>query len=558
VIQAVDFITNSASIGTVNGIPLMAITLAVLATSIRVLALILLSIISGWLLAYGAIKSKIFENIFISLIEIFESVPVITFFPVVLIIFVDRIGGGLGVELAADFLVFTAVVWNIWMGEYQAFKTVPSEMVEVANNYNYGFLDRMGMIYIPFSIPRIAANLFPSVSDGFFYITVSEVFSIGLTTYATFGIGTEISSLLAQSNYYGVLTAFIIMGIIIVIIVLALRSISERAVAKYTVDTDMPIMRRGKPRIRQTARFSAVASLNTLGKLAKYNRERRPQKDPEELFSTTPKKGKGNIIAGLVALAIFLYIIYSAIELILGVSAKEWDYLFSKTPSLLYGLMLDYLRVITITLISLFIALTLGYYFATRKRVEKFGIPVIQTLSAYPVPAYFPFLFLGIYPFVDSIFGSYTEEALVLFLGFLSTFYYVFYGFWMGVKAMPSEYNEIMRNLDLGFFQKMRYVIIPSTFPYLISGITSTVNSAWGGLEIGEYWPHIAGNRTLQVHSGLMKTIDVATSTGNIALAAWGSFLFAIIVAVYSIIFTKKMMDLAKKKYVAEEGIYSV
>ncbi len=103
----------------------------------------------------------------------------------------------------------------------------------------------------------------------------------------------------------------------------------------------------------------------------------------------------------------------------------------------------------------------------------------------------------------------------------------------------------------------MRKVIIPSTFPYMISGISSTINSAWGGLMIGEYWPHIYGTHSLYVHEGLMKTIDVATGTGNIALAAWGSFIFGIIVAIYSVVFTRKMMDLAQKKYVAEEGVYA-
>lgn len=151
------------------------IILAVLATGGRVIGLILLSILSGWLLAYAAIKSKIFENLFISFIEVFESVPVISFFPIVLIIFVDRIGGPLGVEFAADFLVFTAVVWNIWMGQYQAYKTIPSEMVEVTENYNFSLWMKLRNVYIPFSIPRIVANLFPSISDGFFYITVSEV-----------------------------------------------------------------------------------------------------------------------------------------------------------------------------------------------------------------------------------------------------------------------------------------------------------------------------------------------------------------------------------------------
>ena len=78
-----------------------------------------------------------------------------------------------------------------------------------------------------------------------------------------------------------------------------------------------------------------------------------------------------------------------------------------------------------------------------------------------------------------------------------------------------------------------------------------------GGLEIAEYWPGIGSGRTLQVHAGLMKSIDLATKSGNIMLAAWASFLFAIVVAIYSIVFTRKMMELAKKKYVAEEGIYS-
>ena len=78
-----------------------------------------------------------------------------------------------------------------------------------------------------------------------------------------------------------------------------------------------------------------------------------------------------------------------------------------------------------------------------------------------------------------SVFGGFTNELYVLSLGFVSTFYYVFYSFWMGVKAMPSEYWEITKNLKLGYFKKMRKVIIPSTFPYLISGISSTINSAW-------------------------------------------------------------------------------
>ena len=74
---------------------------------------------------------------------------------------------------------------------------------------------------------------------------------------------------------------------------------------------------------------------------------------------------------------------------------------------------------------------------------------------------------------------------------------------------------------------------------------------------IGEYWPAIIGNHSLLISHGLMKSIDVATRAGNISLAAWASFLFGIVVTVYSLLFTRNMMDLARKKYVSEEGIYS-
>ncbi|MCL4307486.1 MAG: ABC transporter permease subunit [Candidatus Thermoplasmatota archaeon] len=539
-------------------IPLLLMFLAVLATAGRVLGLMLASIVVGWFLAYQAVKSKAFENVFIAAIEVFESVPVISFFPIVLALFVLGVGGPIGVELAADFLVFTAVVWNIWMGEYQAFKTVPREMLEVSQNFKFGLLDRLRYIYIPFSVPRISANLFPSVSDGFFYITVSEVFAVGIHTYRTFGVGTLLDSYIARDLWTYVVETFIVLGIVIAIVIIGLREFSKRAVAKYTLDTDMPIVRRGRLNVRESLRFTAMASVNPLNRLAKYNVDRRRRRGTEQdkYYEAPRQKNYGYAWAGIGVLILAL-LLYGAYHIIASVSVAEWGTLFRMTPNLLLGLLYDYARVAIITLVAFVFSIFVGYYFAMNARAESVGVPVIQGFSAYPVPTYFPFVFLAAVPFLNSIFGQYTSEVFVLFLGFISTFYYVFYSFWMGVKAMPSEYLEIMDNLNLGFFQKMRMIIMPSTFPYLISGISSTINSAWGGLMIGEFWPDIAGGRSLEVTHGLMKTIDVATNNGNLAVAAWASLIFGIVVAIYSLAFTRRMMDLARKKYVAEEGIYS-
>lgn len=536
----------------------LILVLAVLATAVRVLGLILLSVVSGWFLAYETITNKKFENIFIASIEVFESVPVIAFFPVVLILFVVGIGGSLGVELAVDFLVFTAVVWNIWMGEYQAFKTVPREMVEVTENFRFTFFERLRYLYIPFSVPRIAANIFPSVADGFFYITVSEVFVIGAHTFQVFGIGLYLNQFVLAGQWNDVATLLVILAVVIVIIVVLMREFSRYAVSKFTIDTDMPIVRRGRLNVRESLRSSAVASVNPLNKLAKYNRVRRvSRRVQQDIYYEEKSEKRYGYIPGIIGILLLTFLVYGIYRIVSGVAFSEWIYLFSITPRLLFDLLLDYARVGVIVAVSFVFSIFVGYYLAVNRKAEAAGIPLIESISAYPVPTYFPFIFLAASPFVFSLFGGLTNEVFVLFLGFMSTFYYVFYSFWMGVKAMPSEYSELMKNLNLTFFQKMKLIIMPSTFPYLISGVSSTINSAWGGLMIGEFWPSIIGDKTLTVSNGLMKVIDVATSTGNMDVAAWGSFLFGIIVAVYSILFTRRMMDLARTKYVAEEGIYA-
>jgi NitT/TauT family transport system permease protein len=529
--------------------------LASLVTLGRVWLVIGVSIFTGWFLGYASIKSRKFENIYISLIEVFESVPVISFFPIVLIFFVYNIGGYLGIELAVDFLVFTAVVWNIWMGIYQAFKTVPNDLLEVSQNYRFGFWGTMMRLYIPFSIPRIAANLIPSFADAFFYITVSEVFSVGTSTYQVFGIGSVLSQLTSEGEYGLALEGIGILGVFVALFTYVLREFAKYSVAKYGLDTEVQIRKRGKISIRYSSRISS--SLSTFTRLSKSLPTPLKLRKPVEIEEEEAKKHKIwnylGVGAGILLLALILY---GAITTILSVSPSEWSYLVSTVPNDLIAIGVDYLRVAVIALISLLFAIFVGYYLATHSFAERMIIPIIQAFSAFPAPAYFPLLFLATYPIVHSLFGPFTNEFYVLFLGFVSTFYYVFYSFWLGVKNMPSQYWEIMKNYNLSFFKKMRYIIIPSAFPYIIAGLSSTVNSAWGGLAIGEYWPSIVQNENLCVKTGLMKDIAVATNNGNIALAAWLSLLFGIIVVIYSILFTRKLMDLARKKYIAEEGIY--
>ena len=538
------------------------IALATLATVGRILALMLLSVFSGWGLAYLAVKSRRFENTYVPLVNVLESIPVIAFLPVVLLVFIAGLGGTLGVEVAVDFLVFDAVAWNVWIGAYQAFKTVPEHLLQVSENYNFGFGRTMWDLYIPHSIPRVTSNLFSSFADAFFYISVSEVFTVGVRTYQTFGIGTLIAVFTQEGDVTGLYYSLASIAIAVIVVTICLTNLSRRSIAKFGVDSTLEISHD----VHLNRRFRALdvfrsrtRSMSRLaGRIAHPARRMgfEGEEGPPTPIIHLMRVAAKSIIACM-GLGVFAYLIYSSLLIAIAVPGAQWETFISSTPFLLFSMGADYLRVLAVTAASFFVAITLGYVLATHHRASLVVSPIIQAIAAFPAPTYFPLIFIATLPFVSAALPYSYSEVYVFILGFLSCFYYVFFDFWIGVQAIPVQFWEVMRNNELGLRTRMRRIILPGTFPYLITGLSSTINSAWAGIAIGEYWPNIFGNHTLEVDHGMMKYISINMANGQIASAAWVSFLFAIVVAIYGIVFTRNLMDLARKKYVVEEGVYA-
>lgn len=542
----------------------LVVPLATLATLGRIFALIGLSIVTGWLLAYASVKSRGFETVYIPLLNVLESIPVIGFLPLVLVVFVLSLPAPLGVELGVDFLVFDAVAWNIWIGTYQAFKTVPEHLIEVSDNYGFGFFKRMKELYVPHSIPRITSNIFSSFADAFFYISVSEVFTAGVATAsvcpggtcATLGIGTLITEYLSTGNFLGVYYSLVSIAVAVVAVTFVLSKLSKWAVAKYGVDTPGAIRRyagRWRGRVPNPWR-SFRAQMRNVSRLAVRPR----QAD----FASEDGRRMRILKYGVYALVALLlaYVIYSSLRIATSVSMSTWYGFLQETPRLLEYVGADYLRVTAIALASLALAVFGGYFFATHHRVGDAILPLIQVFAAFPAPAYFPLVFIFTLPFLEHEFPFFYSEVYIFVLGFLSCFYYVFFDFWIGVQAIPSEFDELTRNHELPFLTRMRRVIFPATVPYLITGLSSTINSAWAGIAIGEFWPNIAPTvapKGLQVPFGMMYYISSNMADGRIAAAAYVSVIFAVIVAVYGVVFTRNLMDLARRKYVVEEGIFA-
>lgn len=547
----------------------LTIPLATLATVGRIFLLIALSIVSGHFLAYVCIKSRTFENVYVPLVNVLESIPVIGFLPLVLVAFVLAIPGQLGVELAVDFLVFDAVVWNVWIGIYQAFKTVPLHLVEVSDNYDFGFFKRMNTLFVPHSIPRVTSNIFSSFADAFFYISVSEVFTAGVATAkicpgsacSTFGIGTLITQYTVAGDYTEVYYCLLSVAVAVIIVTLVLSRLSKWAIAKYGVDTPGVIKRHaGKWRGRiVTSPWQAFRNQTNVFK--GYASRLRPGQGGVRTEADRLRRERvTKYLAISISVVVLAFVAFSLIRVVASVSGGTWSGFLRETPQLLEYVGADYVRVSLIALASLAFAVTVGYLLATHHRAGDAALPVIQILAAFPAPTYFPLIFIATLPVLEHALPFLYTEVYIFVLGFLSCFYYIFFDFWIGVQTIPSEFVEVTRNYRLPFFTKMRRVILPASLPYMITGLSSTINSAWAGIAIGEFWPNIAPSvapNGLQAKFGMMYYISSNMASGNIAAAAYVSLLFAVVVAIYGIAFTRNLMDIARKKYVVEEGIFA-
>ena len=123
-------------------------------------------------LAYGyiAASSRRAEIIMVPLLDILQSIPVLSFLPGVMLAMVAIFPHSqFGVELGSILLIFTGQVWNVAFSFYSSLKTIPRELNEVAIIYRFSRWQRFAELDLPFSTIGLVWNsMIPSPAAGFF------------------------------------------------------------------------------------------------------------------------------------------------------------------------------------------------------------------------------------------------------------------------------------------------------------------------------------------------------------------------------------------------------
>src|ERR1700720_939422 len=117
---------------------------------LRITLSYMLSLAFALVYGYVAAYNPKAERFMIPLLDVLQSIPVLSFLPGVMLAMVALFPSRqLGVEAGAILLIFTGQVWNMAFSFYASLKSIPKEMREAARVYGFSGWQRFVQLELP-------------------------------------------------------------------------------------------------------------------------------------------------------------------------------------------------------------------------------------------------------------------------------------------------------------------------------------------------------------------------------------------------------------------------
>jgi len=511
---------------------------------VRILVAYVLSL--AFALAYGyiAAKSRRAEIILIPLLDILQSIPVLSFLPGVMLAMVAVFPSRqLGVELGSIILIFTGQVWNIAFSFYSSLKTVPRDLREAAIIYRFSAWQRFTELDLPFSTIGLVWNSMMSVAGGWFFLMACEMFVLGDKDFRLPGLGSYLQTAAGHGNTRAMLWGLAAMVAVIVL----MDQLIWRPVITWA----------DKFKFEQVE--SAGAAQNSLLNFIRkesflirfYRRILHPIMEwmTMEFASgakraaagfranpvTRPRPWVGWIFAGLSGVAV-LFGVYRAVGELARLPLSEY-------MQLLRSAGLTFLRVNLALIIGALWTVPVGVAIGFSPRFARLMQPLVQLAASIPATALFPVILL----FLIRLRGGVEIAAMALML--LGTQWYILFNVIAGAMAIPTDLKEAARIFKFGSLDRWRYLILPGIFPYLVTGMVTASGGAWNASIVAEYF-HFQG-RIVQA-PGLGSTISSASDAGRFDVLLGSTLIMAVIVVMINRLVWRRLYRLASTRFKLE------
>jgi NitT/TauT family transport system permease protein len=491
------------------------------------------ALIYGYVAAYNP-KA---ERFMIPLLDVLQSIPVLSFLPAVMLAMVALFPSRqLGVELGAILLIFTGQVWNMAFSFYASLKSIPREMHEAARIYRFSWWQRFIELELPFAAIGLVWNSMMSVAGGWFFLMACEMFVLGTRDFRLPGLGSYLQTAASAGDTTSILWG---VGAMIVMIVLLDQLVWRPVIAwaeKFKVEqvesTDSPQSwvlnllhhSRGLAYLRKKALYPLRESLT--------ERFARAHETPAKNAPTARKVWILRILA-MALLASIAYALLRVFIILAGVSHSD-------AVQIIIGLGATFLRVNATLLIGAAWTIPAGVLIGFSPRLARIAQPLAQIAASVPATALFPVVLL----ILIRLGGGLGIGSIVLLL--LGTQWYILFNVIAGAMAIPTDLKEACSVFGITGWERWRKLILPGIFPYLVTGMVTASGGAWNASIVAEYF-HFKGQTFAT--TGLGALISQATDSGNFQLLIASTILMAATVITVNRLVWRRMYHLAETRF---------
>ena len=510
-----------------------------LQTLVRMLAAYGLSLVFSLVYAYVAYRSTTWSKVLIPLLDILQSIPVLSFLPAVVLALVSLFPGQrLGIEIASILLIFTGMTWNMTFSFYQSLNSIPQELIEASQVYRLSAWQRFWTLELPSGVVGLVWNSVMSVAGGWFFLMQTESFTLSNRNFTLPGLGSFLKAAADKGDNLAILCGIIVLvGIISVIDYFIWRPMIAWA-EKFkheTVEAAQVPESRVLDFLRRSPTMRIVGDRLFMPISETFNRGFSSKPETSSLIKH--KKSKWMNWLNWILVGAFGFIVLGGtLEAVILLSKMPLD----NWKQVMIGAIFTAIRVFIVLIISLLITVPIGVTIGRDPKLAQFLQPIVQIAASVPATALFPVLLLGL----ANIGGGLDVGAVILMT--LGSMWYILFNVIAGAQAIPSELFEAARVYKLSRLQRWQTLILPGIFPYLVTGIITAVGGAWNASIAGEY---IKFQGKVLTATGLGSTITQASDVGDFPLLLASTIVMSLLVVTTNRLVWRPLYRLAQVKY---------
>jgi len=490
-------------------------------------------------LIYGrvAANNPRLEAFLIPLLDVLQSVPILSFLPAVLLSLSAILPISIAAELASIVLIFTSQVWNMTFAWYQSLTTIPKELREAGKIFRLNSWMRFKVLELPFAMLSLVWNSMMSWAGGWFFLMAAEIFTVGERDFRLPGLGAYMQEAAIQGNLTAVLWG---LGTLVLVIV-AMDQLIWRPLLTWADRFKVEMVESDNP---PTSWFYAAIRSSTLIRrfqqrwitplIERFDRRMiRPEAVIEVEREATPGRAWGRPLVGLALAGALLAGGYYIVSMLAAVSLHEWLLIAQ-------GLTLTTLRVVIVLLLALAWTIPVGVAIGVNPRLAALLQPIAQVAASIPATALFPLFLLFILRLPQ---GMNIAAVLLMLMG---TQWYLLFNIIAGASAIPQDLKYITAMMQLGRRERWQTLFLPALFPYLITGAITASGGAWNASIMAEYI-HFSGQGFQTV--GVGSLIAQATAAGDYPLLLAATLSLVLVVVLINRLVWQRLYRLAEANY---------